>query len=171
MLDLERTMPPVEFKSFTQGSFTNRRSDKFSCGTWTDMCIEQELMKHLKSSGGLTRGRGTSDAVLSRWTLGMSTHRKICNAVEVFSGIDFSSSEQYVDSRESTVKRDQTDVQKMKDWFRQHPPFQDTAEIISISTGLVGDETINCHMSREVGVEMYEGNSRQKFPGREIQAQ
>jgi hypothetical protein len=153
MIDLEHTMPPEEFQSFRLGGFTIRRSDKFRCGTWTDMGIEQELMKHLKSSGGLTRGRGTSDSIVSRWTLGLSTHRKICDAVEQFSVVDFVSSEQHVDSRESNLHRDKTDAQKMMDWFRQHPPFPNTPELVSISTGIVGDDTINCYMSKEVGVE------------------
>ncbi|XP_031335335.1 uncharacterized protein LOC116165167 isoform X2 [Photinus pyralis] len=153
MMELQNTMPPNEFKAFTlQGGFTIRRSNKFRCGTWSDMCIEQELMKHMKSSGGLTRGRGTSDAILSRWTLGMATYRKICDAVERFSGIDFASSEQHIDTRESSQTRDNIDAKKMMEWFHQHPPFQKTAELISLSTGVMGDEKINCHLSREEGV-------------------
>ena len=33
------------------------------------MTIEQVLMRSMKTSGGLTRGRGLTDSVLSRWIL------------------------------------------------------------------------------------------------------
>ena len=39
----------------------------------------------------------------------------------------------------------------MLDWFHQHPPFLDNSELISLSKGIVGDEKVNCHRSREIG--------------------
>lgn len=53
--------------------FTNRRSDKFWSGIWSDMTIEQTLMRSLKISGGLSHGRGISDSTLSRWAVTMPT--------------------------------------------------------------------------------------------------
>lgn len=48
----------LEYEKFTEKSyFTVRRSDKFWCGVWTDMCIEQVLMRSMKIKGGLTHGR------------------------------------------------------------------------------------------------------------------
>lgn len=45
MLTLQEKMDPEEFVKFTtQGYFTIRRSDKFWCGIWSDMTIEQVLM-------------------------------------------------------------------------------------------------------------------------------
>ena len=68
MSDLENKMTEDEFQEFSSsGSFTIRRSDKLWAGVWSDMTIEQVLMRAMKTSGGLTRGRGLTDSVLSRW--------------------------------------------------------------------------------------------------------
>jgi len=53
--------------------------------------------------------------------------------------------------RPSRVVRDNDDTQKLLQWLLQHPPFPELSELMSISTGVVGDENINCHMSREIG--------------------
>ena len=46
-------------EQFEQHGFhTVRRSDRYWSGLWTDLVIEQVLMRSLKSRGGLTRGRG-----------------------------------------------------------------------------------------------------------------
>ncbi|GBP62150.1 hypothetical protein EVAR_40600_1 [Eumeta japonica] len=46
-----------EFTQFTEGFFTIRRTHKFWSGVWTDMTIEQVLMRSMKTQGGLTHGR------------------------------------------------------------------------------------------------------------------
>ena len=73
MYDLENKMTHDEFQEFSSsGSFTIRRrpSAKLWTGVWNDMTIEQVLMRAMKSSGGITHGRGLIDSALSRWVLG-----------------------------------------------------------------------------------------------------
>ena len=65
MLNLANSMALEECDMFTSREFfTVRRSDKYWCGIWTDMTIEQVLMRSLKTSGGLTRGRGISASTI-----------------------------------------------------------------------------------------------------------
>ena len=152
MFDLKQRMTAEEYELFTtKGYFTIRRSDKFWCGTWSDMTIEQSLMRTMKCLGGLTHGRGVQESVLSKWTLGMVFLHNICDEVEKFCNVDFSSSEQHVEMRSSRVNRDNDDVKKLMDWLCNHPPFPEVKDIMSISTGVIGDEKINCHMSYEIG--------------------
>lgn len=154
MHNLKNTMPADEYECFTsKGGFTVRRSNKLWCGTWSDMIIEQSLMKTMKTAGGLTHGRGVSEGVISRWTQGMTSLQHICDEIEDFCGVQFTSSEQHVDSRDSRIQRDNDDAKKMLEWFHQYPPFPETPEITSISSGIVGDDRINCHMSREMGMQ------------------
>ena len=55
--DIENKMSEEEFHKFSEeGYFTIRRTDKFWSGIWSDMTIEQVLMKSLKSAGGMTHG-------------------------------------------------------------------------------------------------------------------
>ena len=44
------------------GYFTIRRTDKLWSGVWSDMTIEQVLMRVMKASGGLTGGWGISES-------------------------------------------------------------------------------------------------------------
>lgn len=153
MYDLKTSMPSEEYECFTtQGCFTIRRSEKLWCGTWSDMAIEQTLMKSMKTSGGLTHGRGLTAAVVTRWTQEMTALHNVCQEIERFTGVELSTSEQHVDSRDTMQKRDNTDAHKFLKWFHEHPPFPETTELISLSTGVIADERINCHLSKEIGM-------------------
>lgn len=60
MQDLPNTHPQVN-RSFLNGLHVVRRSDRFWAGLSTDLIIEQVLMCNVKTTGGLTRGRGMSE--------------------------------------------------------------------------------------------------------------
>jgi len=163
---LKTTMPSAEYERFTtRGCFTIRRSDKLWCGTWSDMAIEQTLMKSMKTSGGLTHGRGVTASVVTKWTKGMTALHNVCQEIEHFTRVELSTSEQHVDSRNTMQKRDNTDVHKLLHWFHEHPPFPETTDLVSLSTGVVADERINCHLSKEMGIE-----SIQRIVGGDFQA-
>ncbi|XP_054259405.1 uncharacterized protein LOC128984141 [Macrosteles quadrilineatus] len=137
---------------FTSGSaFTVRRSNKMWCGTFTDQTIEQSLMRSMKVEGGLTRSRDLSDSVAFRWLQGHTAMAHITEVVEDFCVVKFGTSEQHTDSRESRVQRDNADAKKLLEWMESHDPFPDNNQIIS--TGIVGDERVNCHRTRELGQE------------------
>lgn len=46
-----------------QGFHTVRRSSRYWAELWTDLIIEQVMMRSIKSRGGLTRGRGVTENV------------------------------------------------------------------------------------------------------------
>ncbi|GBP77916.1 hypothetical protein EVAR_89570_1 [Eumeta japonica] len=97
----------------------------------------------MKCLGGLTHGRRVKESVLSKCTLGMAFLYNICDEVERFCDVAFSSSEQHVEIRTSQVKRDNDDVKKLVDWLSNYPPFPELKEIMSISTGIIdGDEKL-----------------------------
>ena len=49
---------------------TIRRSERYWSGLWTDLVIEQVLMRSLKSRGGLSHGRGLTESVRLMWIHG-----------------------------------------------------------------------------------------------------
>lgn len=153
MVTIQDRMDPREYKRFTtDGYFTIRRSEKFWSGIWSDMSIEQVLMRAMKSYGGLTRGRGVSDSVLARWTLGMLCLQSICEEIELFADVRSETSEQHVDMRPTRVVRDNMDIGKLHAWFNEHPPFIHIQAIVSLSTGIIGHGDVNCHLAREIGI-------------------
>ena len=48
-------------KQFDAGFHCVRKSDRYWVGLLTDLVIEQVLMRSIKTSGGLTRGRGMAE--------------------------------------------------------------------------------------------------------------
>jgi len=81
-------MVTEEFQKFTsEGHFTIKRTDKFWSGVWFNMTIEQTLMRLMKSSGGLTRGRGIIDSVIMKWSQNMSAVNEVCQRLEDFCGL------------------------------------------------------------------------------------
>lgn len=155
MKNLDSKMNEEDKEKFcNKGFFTIRRTEKFWAGIWSDQTIEQTLMRSMKSSGGLTRGRGVTDSVLSKWILAAPIMSTISEQVENYCGVSYSTSVQHADGSEARIKREQEDLIKFLDWFKQHDPFPVTANIVSLSSGVVGGPDINCHEARNVGQEM-----------------
>ncbi|ELU05771.1 hypothetical protein CAPTEDRAFT_216916 [Capitella teleta] len=66
MQALQSTMNETEFGKFTKtGYFTIRRKDNLWGGIFSDQSIEQNLMRLLKTLGGITRGQGITDSSLA----------------------------------------------------------------------------------------------------------
>lgn len=153
MLTLESTMHIFEYNSFAKsGFFTIRRSDKLWSGIFADMTIEQVLIKSMKSSGGLTHERGITDTLIAKWILSTLVMTEICNEMEKFCNVSLETSEQHVDARNSRIKRDTTDLQKIHEFFEKYNPFVESNFVMSIYSGIVGDSSINCHNLREEGM-------------------
>lgn len=152
MFKLQSSMTKEELEKFVhEGYFTIRRTDSFWAGVWSDMTVEQTLMQSMKSSGGLTRGRGITDSVLSKWILGTTATLNVCTSLEEFAGMFFATADQHVDFQESRIQRNTRDTKKISDWFSNHPPFPVLENIMSLATGLIGGTTINCYKAIEVG--------------------
>lgn len=95
MQDLEDKMCLNEYMKFVNsGYFTIRRSHDFWSGVYTDQVIEQDLMRPLKSQGGLTRGRGITETSLAHYIHSFPGCLKLCNAMEELCKMTSSTSEQ-----------------------------------------------------------------------------
>ena len=59
MKDLKDIISAEQYHNFTErGFFTIRRTEKLWSGNFTDQTIEQDLMRMLKTAGGLAHGGG-----------------------------------------------------------------------------------------------------------------
>ena len=82
MDDIKINMNPVEYTKLTKNClFKIRRSDQLWAGTWSNMTIEQVLMRKMKTSG-LTRGRGFSEKSLARWIGSMPSCIEVSQTIE-----------------------------------------------------------------------------------------
>lgn len=155
MIELKEKMQsfPEEFQLFTeQQHFTGRRGNKFYTGTWTDMLIEQCLMRSIHVIGGIAHGRGSTPSVTSTWIQSLPATTEVCNSLEEFVGVQAESSEQHKDLRLSSIKLDDEHPNKFIQWLEDHPPFSEVDAIMSIATGVTGGLKTNCYDAYNIGM-------------------
>ena len=120
------------------------------------MTIEQVLMRSLKTSGGLTRGRGISPSTIAKWVHSMPAASRVIDAMETFSGVACVTSEQHVDLR------DHADTATFLTWLDLHHPFQRASPLLaSLASGVVVSAAVNCDDALSVGeasMKAMEGN-------------
>ncbi|KAL8561256.1 hypothetical protein ACOMHN_047112 [Nucella lapillus] len=150
MMQLEVTHPYV-YASFQQGYHVIRRSDRLWAGLSTDLTIEQGLMRSAKSTGGLTRGRGMSEAQRTVWLLSMPACAAVNGAMQVFAGLNYATSEQHVDLTDARQKQDEKDVREMVGFLESRDPFEESEKPKNIVTGEVAYPSVNAHQALEVG--------------------
>ena len=72
------------YNQFMAGDYTAERNQKSWAVISTYLCIEQTLMKLIKSIGGFTHGRGLSDAVRQLWVASLNHAASIHETFSVF---------------------------------------------------------------------------------------
>ena len=116
------------------------------------MTIEQVLMRSLKTSGGLTRGRGISSSTIAKWVHSMPAASRVIDAMETFGGVACITSEHHVDLRESDLKRDHADTATFITSLDLHHPFQRASPLLaSLASGVVASRAVNCDDALSVG--------------------
>ncbi|KYN11019.1 hypothetical protein ALC57_16837 [Trachymyrmex cornetzi] len=144
-----------QYQNFIDRGFcTVRRTAKFWSGNFTDMTIEQDLMRLIKVTGSII-DRGFNAAMSQQFISRIPVTYDICQSIEEFCGVKFVTSDQHVDARDSRISamkiRDNADMKKFSDFFECHEPFPFHESIKSIVTGIIGGDTINCYKARELG--------------------
>ncbi|GBO09406.1 hypothetical protein AVEN_87147-1 [Araneus ventricosus] len=81
--------------------------------------------------------------------------------IEKFCDVELTSSE-HVDTRPSRIARDNEDAAKVSQWLSEHNPFSKIDVIMSIDSGIVGGNEVNCHLSEEIGRDDFK-NDEEKF--------
>ena len=155
MNSIQKIMSPEEYTLFSsKGYFTIRRAKEFWSGNFSDQTIEQFLMRMLKTSGGLTHGRGITDSTLTKWVHALPYCIPVCDALEKFTGVYGATSEQHKDLRSSTQAKDSKDCDVFVHWLKQHPPFAgyQPDRLVSIATGVIADISVNCDNAVQIGL-------------------
>jgi len=123
-------------------------------GLWTDLVIEQVLMRSLKSREGLSHGRGLTKSVCLTWIHTMHSRADIHGAMTQVTQLKHTSATQHKEMGATTAKRDVTDLSKIQAWFDEKDPFSIAdGRLCCLSTGLTAEEGdgINCDVAEEVG--------------------
>ena len=144
---------PWLHKQFMEGRHAISRTGNTWTSIWSDLCIEQTLMRAIKALGGLTRGRGFSECVQILWVLSMSCSTEIDAAMKEFTGLD----RLEVEHNELGFTRRERDEHA---WLKARNPFLiESYNLHSLSTGLVsekGKDDVNCEDAEEIGQKIQE---------------
>ena len=146
---------PYLFNKFSSGHHAVRRSSRYWAGLWSDLVIEQTLMRSIKSRGGLTRGRGMEENVRQLWVSSMSYCAAVHDAMTSLTGVKVQSSDQHQEMGFSRIKTDFKDSLKFFCWLEKRNPFVlEDAHLHSLSSGVIavnGQDNVNCDEAEVVG--------------------
>ena len=79
-------------------------------------------MRTMKTSGGLTRGRGFNEKSLARWIGSMPSCIEVSQDIEQYCDVRTVTSDQHVEMRDSCQLRDADNFKKLVSWLNFHSP-------------------------------------------------
>ena len=152
MLELSSKHPEIHEQFVSFGHHVIRRTDKYWSGIWSDLVIEQVLMRSIKSVGGLTRGRGFAQSTRDQWTLTAHHTGAIHEGMTQLTNVHNGNSDQHMELSEAKKKRDSEDGEKIYVWLKEHNPFTTIdSRLRSISTGITSQSELTCDKAEEIG--------------------
>jgi len=138
-------------KHFQDGLHVGRRSDRYWAGLSQDLLIEQVLMRSIKTTGGLTRGRGMTETQRLVWLLSTNACSEVNLAMQDLTSVSYMTSEQHKEVSMTRQKKDLADIQELLTFLTPRNPFHENTQLRSIVTGVMADATVNVQCAREVG--------------------
>ncbi|KAK3743952.1 hypothetical protein QZH41_002713 [Actinostola sp. cb2023] len=150
MAELNDKHPEV-YNFFQDGFHVVRRSDRYWAGLSTDLTIEQVLMRSVKTSGGLTRGRGMTETQRLVWLMSMPICAEVNNAMQGLTGVNYQTSEQHKDASSTRQERDFKDTNDMIGYLFSRSPFSTDPSLRCISTGVMAEDNVNADKAKDVG--------------------
>ena len=123
MLDLPFKYPNLHRQYVEHGYFTIRWSDCLWAGLWSDLVIEQVMLRPMKGRGCLTRVRGFSERARLQWVHTTHECAVIHETMTSITSLHLTSSEQHTEMGKAKRKTDQTDEQKLSSWVQNPNPF------------------------------------------------
>ena len=150
MLQLQAQHPDV-YAFFSTGYHVIRRSDRYWAGLSSDLAIEQVLMRSMKATGGLTRGRGMTESRRTRWLLSMPACAKVNSAMQELTDNYFTTSEQHKDMTRSRQMRDEEDKNTLLGFLQDGTPFGQDSSLRNIATGITAGKEVTADRARDVG--------------------
>ena len=150
MVELETTHPDV-YKAFKDGYHVARRSDREWAGLSTDLMIEQVLMRSVKTSGGLTRGRGMTETQRLLWVMSMSACAEVNRALQELTGINYATGEQNKEMAEARKARDTKDTTMLVMALTDRNPFDECDALFNIMTGVHASSAVNVDTAKTIG--------------------
>lgn len=130
---------------------TGMAHHRYWSGLSTDLVIEQVLKRSLKTSGGLTRGRGMTEAQRLAWVMSMPACAEVNGAMQNLTDIVNNTSEQHKEATKARQERDHKEAHEIVTFLSLRNPFSADPSLRSITTGIVAEDNVNADKAKEVG--------------------
>ena len=108
-------------------------------------------MRSLKTTGGLTRGRGIDENQRLVWTLSSPVCAEVNTVMQNFTNDKYVASDQHKDISTARRERDYADTQKMITTLSNKCPFSQGDGLYSYDSGVCAAETVNADNATHVG--------------------
>ncbi len=131
-----------------------RRSNRIWASLSTDLMIEQVLMRSMKTSGELTRGRGMTEQQRLTWLLSMPVCAEVNRAMQEFTGVKHNTGEQNKDLSKARQVRDMKDMNTLLMALSDRDTFESTNLLRNIMTGTHAGNAVNVDRSKDIGVQI-----------------
>jgi hypothetical protein len=142
---------PKMFQMFSEQGHTIRRSDRRWAGLSADLVIEQEYMRSLKTSGGLTGGGGMTEEQRAIWVLSRPACLEVNLLMQNLTNIGYSTSEQHRDLSLNRQNRDCEDTAKLVDFFEVSSPFKGNVQLRNVANGVTSSPGVNVDEAESAG--------------------
>ena len=142
---------PTVYRHFIRGLHVVRRSDRLWAGLPTDLVIEQALMRTLKTTGGLTRGRGMTEQKRLTWVMAMPACAEFNKIMQDVTGINYNTGEQNKDMSVTRQDRDWKDTNTVLRYLSDRNPFTSDIGLHNISTGVHAPSSVDVDQAKTVG--------------------
>ena len=145
---------PAVYEAFMRGLFPSKayRWCMVRHHIFTDLFLEQVLMAGIKSSGGLTHGRGFSESSRVLFLLSSPICADVSQSIFQLTGLSPNDGDGYRDLTAARIRRDMSDIDKLLQAFIARGPSKKTSEkLASLPTGLTAPDSLNVDDVQSVG--------------------
>ena len=108
-------------------------------------------MISMKTSGGLTRGRGMTEQQRLMWLLSIPACAEVNHAMQELTWVNYSTGEQNKDMGKAIQARDWKDTLAVVQYLQERNPFSNDPSMRNIATGVHAPPIINIDTARSVG--------------------
>ena len=150
MLGLSNNHPEL-YDMFMNGFHVILRSDRYWAGISSDMLIEQTLMRSLKTSGGLTQGRGMDEIQHLIWIMSKPACSEVNDMIQNLTSVSYTTSDQHKETGCSRKERDLKDTWEIIRFLKDRSPFENTESLYNIVTGVTADPKVNVDRAEIIG--------------------
>jgi len=83
----------------------------------------------MKTTGGLTRGRGMAESQRTQWLLSVPVCSTVNAAMQKLTEADYVTSDQHKDATPARQSRDDKDTRSLLDYLQHRNPFQHNSSL------------------------------------------